>query len=306
MAIELLNIFLDVLLPIFAVIAFAAITDRFLHLDAKVLTQLNIYFLCPLLILISLENVELQSQEFWMITAMAVTSTVVLVLIGFGLSALLKLDRKLSGAFIMCIFMGNTGGIGFSLAQFAFGEEGFNRAVLFFAIVAVINSPIAIYISSRSTKSVSQSLVNIVKNPLIYATLIGLMLNILDWHLPLPVERFVELPAKASVPFTLILLGSKLSHIKIGEKIKPLLVASFIRLIVAPIVAVGLAALIGVSALSMKISVIQIAMPAATFTAVFATEFGSDAEFATSVSLVTTIGSVFTLGGLMFYFAALM
>ena len=105
----------------------------------------------------------------------------------------------------------------------------------FFAIVAVINSPIAIYISSRSTKSVSQSLVNIVKNPLIYATLIGLMLNILDWHLPLPVERFVELPAKASVPFTLILLGSQLSHIKIGDKIKPLLVASFTRLIVAPL-----------------------------------------------------------------------
>ena len=303
MLVNILKIFIDVLFPIFAVIAFAAYTDRFFHLDTKLLSKINIYILCPLLILLSLENIELQGQEFWMIVAMAISSTVILVLIGIGLSTLLKLDRKLSGAFIMCVFMGNTGGIGFSLAHFAFGDSGFHRAVLFFAIVAVINGPIAIFLSSRSTQTVKQSLVNIIKNPLIYATILGLMLNLLDWHLPLPLERFAEIPAKASVPFTLIMLGVQLARIKMGGKLKPLVVASLTRLIIAPLVGLGIAFLIGVSDLSMKISVIQIAMPAATFVAVFATEFGSDAEFATSVSLVTTIASIVSLTALMLYFA---
>ena len=300
---ELLDIFIEVLFPIFGVIAFAAVTDRYFHLDTKLLSKINIYLLCPLLILLSLENIELQGQEFWMIVAMALSSTIILVLIGVGLSAALKLDRKLSGAFIMCVFMGNTGGIGFSLAHFAFGEAGLQRAVLFFAIVAVINAPIAIFLSSRSTNTVRQSLANIIKNPLIYATILGLSLNLMDWHLPLPLERFAEIPAKASVPFTLIMLGVQLARIKMDGKLKPLVVASFTRLIIAPLLGLGLAILIGVSDLSMKISVVQIGMPAATFVAVFATEFGSDAEFATSVSLVTTVASIVSLTGLMLFLA---
>jgi len=202
----------------------------------------------------------------------------------------------------MCVFMGNTGGIGFSLAQFAFSDAGFNRAVLFFAIVAVINSPIAIFLSSRSTQSIQQSLKNIIRNPLIYATLAGLFLNIMGWHLPTPLERFAEIPAKASVPFTLIMLGVQLVRIKKIEKVKPLLVASAARLLIAPLIGFGLAMLIGMNDLSLKVSLLQIGMPAATFTAVFATEFGSDAEFASAVSFVTTLFSMLTLSLMIFLF----
>ena len=296
---ELIKIFIDVLLPIFGVIAFAAFTDRYLHLDTKLLARLNIYLLCPLLILISLENIELQGKELWMIVIMAVGSAVVMAIIGTLLSSVLRLDRWLSGAFILCVFMGNTGGMGFSLAQFAFGDEGLQRAVLFFAVVGIVNSPLAIFISSRGSYTIKESLMNIVKNPIIYATITGLLLNTFDLHLPTPLERFAEIPARASIPFTLILLGVQLARIKVVKNLNYALVASVARLIVAPLVGFGIAALVGVSGLAMKSTIIQIAMPAATFTAVFATEYGSDAEFASMVGLITTLGSIITLSLLL-------
>jgi len=72
-----------------------------------------------------------------------------------------------------------------------------------------------------------------------------------------------------------------------------------LRLLLGPLIAVGLVALLGISGLTRQVAIVQSAMPTAVVTGVLASEFGADAEFVTATILVSTITSVATLSVLL-------
>jgi predicted permease len=77
------------------------------------------------------------------------------------------------------------------------------------------------------------------------------------------------------------------------------LLASGIRLLAAPLIALALALALGVSGLTRQVSIVQSAMPTAVFSGVLATEFGNDSDFVTAVILVSTLLSILTLSVLL-------
>jgi len=301
MFIELLNIFIEILLPAFAVIGLAAALDKKLNIDPRLLSKLNIYLLFPFFTILNLSSIEIDKDEMGAIIFMAIASTALLLIIAIFLAALLKLRQGLKASFIICIFYGNTAALGFTLAGFAFGVEGLQRAVLFYAVTQLIVNPLAIFIASRGTLSVGESFLNIFKNPIIYSICLGLALNFMEWRLILPLERFMNIFAQAMIPTQLVLLGFHLARISLKKNIGKVFVASFVRLIIAPVIGIILAFIAGIQGLAMQSSLMQISMPTGLFVTVYATEFGSDAEFASMVGMITTIGSIFTLSLLLYY-----
>ena len=305
MIIQIFNIFFEILLPVFAVIAFAAYSNRYLKIDPKLLSKLNVYLFNPFMVLLSLSISDLQKGELFTITVMAVGSSVILILIGTGLAKLLKLSHETQIAFVMSIFLANTGGMGFSLTQFAFGDDGLQRAIFFFAVVQTICNPVAIFLASSGNGSTRESLKTVLKNPVVYASIIGILMYILNIKMPLPLERFSTILAQAVIPTALFLLGIQLSNIQLRKDLGKVFLASSIRLILAPLIGFGLAALIGISGLAYKASIMQISMPTGMFVTVYVTEFGGDAQFSAKVAFITTLGSILTLGGLIYYFSVI-
>jgi len=94
-------------------------------------------------------------------------------------------------------------------------------------------------------------------------------------------------------------LGIQLSRTSLRGRIGPVLLASGLRLIVAPLLAVPLALALGLSGLTRDVAIVQSAMPVAVVSGVLATEFGSDADFVTATILVSTLLSIVTLGILL-------
>ena len=74
-----------------------------------------------------------------------------------------------------------------------------------------------------------------------------------------------------------------------------ILLASGLRLLLGPLIALGLVVLLGLSGLTRQVAIVQSAMPTAVVTGVLASEFGADTEFVTATILVSTVTSVATL-----------
>lgn len=297
---SILNTMANIIAPILLVVGLAVLFDRLFRPEPRVLSRLVIYLLSPFLILSSMVRSDLRAGEMGLIMAMALASILLVWLIGWALARLLRFDQKERSVFLLTVVLVNAGNYGLPLNEFAFGRSGLERAVIFYVATAVVANTLGVYLASRGTASIRQSLLNILKVPMPYATALGFILNISNVSLPLPLERAAGLLGQAAVPVMLIILGLQLSRMSIVVKrVGPVLLASGLRLVVAPLVAFPLVSLLGLSALTGQVSIIQAGMPTAVMAGVLATEFGNDAQFATAVILVSTVASVVTLSVLL-------
>jgi hypothetical protein len=69
--------------------------------------------------------------------------------------------------------------------------------------------------------------------------------------------------------------------------------------VAAPLLALGVAALVGLSGMPYNISVVESSMPTAVIASVLAIQFGADSEFVSSVIVVSTLASIVTLSILL-------
>jgi hypothetical protein len=85
----------------------------------------------------------------------------------------------------------------------------------------------------------------------------------------------------------------------IRGRIKPVLLASSMRLVVSPLIVLVPVAVLGVTGLTRQVVLVEAAMPTAVIGGVLATEFGSDSEFVTGTILISTLLSIITLSVLL-------
>jgi predicted permease len=109
----------------------------------------------------------------------------------------------------------------------------------------------------------------------------------------------VELVGEAAIPLMLLVLGIELSNTDYGSALRRVSPAVVLKLLVAPVVAVGIALLIGFEdATVARVFVLESSMPAAVTTIILTGEFSApgeeiDAEeFAGTAILVTTLLSI--------------
>jgi predicted permease len=289
----------NVLAPIFLIIGLAVILDRRFALDPRVFSRVVVYLFSPCLVFGGIARSNLQAEEMGLILALATLSSLLMAVVGWGMSSLFRFERKLASGFILSVALINAGNYGLPLSEFAFGQAGVQRALPFFVVTAVISNTLGVYVASRGAASVRRSLVNLLTVPLPYATVLGFLINVNNVTLPLPVERAVTLLGQAAVPCMLVILGLQLSRISVKGRIGPILLATTTRLVLAPMLAVFLTGLVVLPGLARQVIIIEASMPTAVMAGVLATEFDSDAEFTTSVILISTLASVLTLSILL-------
>lgn len=296
---SLLGITINIIGPIVAIVAVAVLIDRRFAPDPKVLSRLVLYVFSPCLVVDSLAHSDLQAAEIWQIATVAALCCAAMLVIGWIVGRLLHFDQALTSAFLLSVSLINAGNYGLPLNEFAFGRAGLQRAVIFYIVTAVWTNSAGVYLASRSSGDGRRALLNVLAMPVLYASLLGLLLNVTQVSLPLPLQRTLSLLSQATVPCMLFILGLRLSRTSLKGKLIPLLLSATIRLVLAPVIAVPLVSLLGVSGVARLVCIVQAAMPSAVMSSVLATEFGSDAGFASSSILFSTLVSVLTLSILL-------
>lgn len=292
----------NIIAPIFLVVGAAVLLDRWLHIDPRPLSQIVIYLFTPFLVLDGIAKSSLTGAETGQIIGVALGISALMALAGWTVARAAGLDRRLIAVFVLSVTLINAGNYGIPLNHFAFGAEGEARAMIFFVVTVAFSNTFGVFLASSGTVSTRRALRNMLSVPLPYAVIVGFALNGLDLTLPTPVARATTVLAQASVPAMLTVLGFQLSRASLRVRdLRPVLLAVGMRLALAPVIALPLVALLDMSGVGRQVALVQSAMPTAVVGGVLATEFGGpeDAEFITSVILISTLLSTVSLSVLL-------
>jgi predicted permease len=285
-----------IVVPIMLVAAVAfGIAKARVVTEQRPLARLSLYFFSPALAFQSLSRSTINVSDFFSILLFAFWMVLLVGVLALLLARVLKFDRLLTSAFLLSILFVNAGNYGIPFNQFAFGVDGVARAAIYFTANSVMANTLAVYIASAGHSDMRKSLRAVLKMPLAYAALLGLAFNLLDLRLPEPLARAIELAAAAALPVMLVNLGLELARAKLRDYDWRVFLATGIKLLVTPLIALALAGILGLSGLTRSVSVLEASMPTAVMASLIATEFHARSDFVTSVVFVSTLASTLTL-----------
>ncbi len=291
----LLHIFYTNILPIFVVIGAGYTLARALRLEAKPFSRLAFYVLAPCLTFVSLVQNRINGDELGRIVLFISLSTLAVGVITWLIARVLRLSRPVESALLLSTIFVNCGNYGIPLNLFAFGESAQARAIVYLVVLATLSNTVGVYLAARGRASGRQALRNLVKVPLVYAVLLAGVVSISGITVPEPVFKAIELIGSASVPVMLLILGMQLAQTSITRHLKITSLATFIRLIVAPILAFGLAALLGLRGVTRQTMIVEASTPTAVTSTILALEFDTRPDLVTSVVFLSTLLSPLTI-----------
>lgn len=301
---ELASIFLNNILPIFLAAAGGFALGKAFNLDPRPVSQVAFNIFSPCLIFYLLTSLEVSGEA---VGTMALFATINILLMGgvaWVAGRLLKLERGVLAAAILTVMIGNNGNYGLAVNKFAFGEAALAYASVYFVTGAIIFYTIGVIIASMGKVSLKQAALELVKVPAVYAVIFALLFNAVGWHLPLPIDRTVELLSEAAIPVLLVLLGLQLQRSTQGNNLRALGMSVFLKLAITPLVALGLARLMGLSGPAWQAGITEAAMPTAIMSTIVASEYDVEPSLVTAIVLVSTLLSPLTLTPLLAYLGA--
>jgi len=291
----LLAIFVSDILPIFTIAAVGFLLARLLKASVRTLAHVVFYALVPCLVFNLLVTSRMTGVQFGRMAAMSVLLTLTMGLIARLVAIPLRMSRPELSAFLLVVMFSNSGNYGLPVVLFAFGPDALVHATAYFVAGSVMTYTLGVFLAAAGRRSLRRALIGIAKVPVLYGVAVAAVVLATGVPVPLAVARPVSLLSDAALPMMILVLGMQLERASIPDR--PVLVAAAVglSLIVAPIVALGLAALLGVAGPGRQAGVALASMPVAVVTTILALEFDVAPAFVTSAVFVSTFLSPLTL-----------
>ena len=301
---DLFSLFSNNILPIFLAAGAGFFVAKYLGVSARAVSRIAFYIFSPCLIFVLLTSGQLNGNDIKHMAFFAAASILIMGLITALIARLLGFQRSTMVALLITVMFANAGNYGLSLTQFAFGDSAVAHASIFFVTSAFLVYTLGVVLASWGHSDLKTALVGVFKVPVIYAVLLALVYNWLEWQLPLPIDRTVSLLSEAAIPVMIVLLGIQLYNASISRDIFKVGLSNFLRLVASPILAIGLASIFHLQGVAYQAGVIESAVPTAVLTTVLATEYDLDPAFVTTTVVTSTLLSPLTLTPLLAFLGA--
>ena len=189
----------------------------------------------------------------------------------------------------------NAGFLGNPVAEGIYGSMG-----LLYASIYLIPQRIVMWSAGVSyfTESTSKRdlIKKVVTHPCIIAVGIGLTIIIFQIKLPVFLSDTIKSISGCTTAMSMILIGAILADVDIKDmKSKTMWAFSLLRLIIIPLIVFIGCKITNVHSLITGVSVVLAGMPAGSTTAILASKYGGDAEFASKCVVLTTILSMLAI-----------
>jgi predicted permease len=233
--------------------------------------------------------------------------TIVSVLVIWGIALVFIKNKSQIGAFIHGSFRGNFLYIGLTLMENITGSMGL-KAPLIIAIIIPLYNVLAIIIltytdESRSSRvSVKDTLISIAKNPLIIAILLGIAFSLTGFGMPKIATRTMGYFAAMVTPLALMTIGASFNFMNISSNLKPVILASIVKLFLMPSIVVSFAMVIGFANEDILLIYLLFGVPSATVSYIMTAAMNGDKDLAANIIMVTTILSIFSMTLFVFVF----
>ena len=194
----------------------------------------------------------------------------------------------------MCTSYANGGNLGIPLAVYIFGSASYVAPIMLFQIALYGPIMAAILDVATGTRRTGwQKIVRPVTNPMLIASVIGIILSVAHITLPDLVLQPIGLLADVAVPGALLAFGislSGMSSLRGSDGRHDVTVITVMKLVVQPLIAYGIAAgLLGLSGMQLYASVAIAALPTAQNLLTYATRYERGRFIARNSILWTTV-----------------
>jgi len=296
---ELLTVFVNVTLPVFAIVLLGSLLGGRLELQARTLTRVAYYVFVPAFIFQAISKSEVPFAAAAEMMLFIVVVHLLAVAIAGAIGRLLGYSREVIAALVMIASFGNVGNYGLAVIRFRLGEAALAPATIYFVAVTISAFVICVGAAGWAHGVSKGALWGVLKTPALWATVLALLVSSCGLTVPLMAERTIGLLADAMIPVMLFALGLQLIEQRHVSLSRDVCWASGVRLLLVPAIASLIAIPFGLGELETAAGVLQAGMPTAILVSIIAKENDIVPEFVTSVVVVSTFGSLVTLTLLM-------
>ena len=271
--------------------------------DNETLNKIVVNVALPCMIFNALytANVSLL-PDLSILTVFILLCSLIVGIITYLILKVLAYDNKALWSTLVVVVLGNTGFLGYPISQGIFGAEGLVRAAfcdLATSIIFIAVSIILIIIFDGSIKTAIKKIVTFMP---LWGIILGILLNVFS----IPIGDFgttiVNYLGGSTVPLIMISLGLSLNLRGFRRHLKEVSLASIIKLIIYPLVGIGVLSIFGIVGLEYKIGLLEAMMPSAMLALILSLQFNLDSDLTSDCIFTDTLLSLITIPIFLFIF----
>ena len=259
-------------------------------------------FLVPLPVLLFEQLATVDFSEVWDIKFILFCFVVTAISITIStLISLLWKDRSVKGEFIQATYRSSAALLGIAFIQNIYGTAGM-APLMIIGSVPLYNIMAVVVLSvfkpgnnSFDKALVKKTLKGIATNPIIIGIVAGFVWSALKLPMPTILHKTVSSIGATATPMGLMSMGATFEMKKATSKMKPTLVAVFMKLVGFCVVFLPMAALLGFRNEEMIAILVMLGSATTVSCFVMARNMGHEGTLSSGVIMMTTLLSAFTL-----------
>lgn len=208
-------------------------------------------------------------------------------------------DKTQIPVIIQGIYKSNYAILGIPIAQSICGADNIGIISVITVILVPLNNSISAFIFEKYTgkaTSIPKLILNIIKNPLVIGSFIGLVLNLSGIVIPSWIMTGIVSKLSAlTTPLSMIALGASFEFSRIGEYRAQLIWVNLAKLVIVPVLIIPVSLLLGLRGTALVGVMIYAAGPNAVNSYSTAVAMGGDADLANEIVVTTSLLSMFTM-----------
>lgn len=294
---------LNATIPIFLMMLLGMLFRKLGWMDEVFAAKMNKFvFLVPLPVLLFEQLATVDFSEVWDIKFILFCFVVTAISITIStLISLLWKDRSVKGEFIQATYRSSAALLGIAFIQNIYGTAGMTPLMiigsvpLYNIMAVVVLSVFKPGNNSFDKALVKKTLKGIATNPIIIGIVAGFVWSALKLPMPLILHKTVSSIGATATPMGLMSMGATFEMKKATSKMKPTLVAVFMKLIGFCAIFLPVAAMLGFR--NEELIAILVMLGSATTVSCFvmARNMGHEGTLSSGVIMMTTLLSAFTL-----------
>lgn len=223
------------ILPLYFSILLGFFSTKFFDCSKDTIAKILLYILAPLIVFNATISVEMNSSILFLPFFFFVLS----IIIAFTTLPLFYKIFKDNSANVLSfsVATGNTGNLGIPVAILFLSADMVN--VFIFTVLASIlyQNSVGYYITAKSNFTIAQSLLKVIKLPVLHAFILGVILNLLGFKIPDIFADYTNYLKGSYAILGMMLLGMGMENLKTsgGFDLKFIGIALFVKFIVWPV-----------------------------------------------------------------------
>lgn len=225
--------------------------------------------------------------------------TIFSIAVLWGLTEKFMKNEEQKGAFIQGSYRSSAAILGLAFINNMYDSVGM-APLMIIGCVPLYNIFAVIILTLKGDNggkkpNMKETFINVMKNPILLSILIALPFALLNLHFPSFVNKAIGSVANTVTPLALISIGASFEGKKALKKMKPTLLASFIKLILLVGLFLPLAVFFGYRNQELMALLVMLGSPTTVSSYIMAKNTGNDGILTSSIIVLTTLLSSLTL-----------